>query len=148
MQTSAARQSFPQTPLIGVAVLLLVTIGLALYGGGTAAPETAEALRSRDLVFEDRADGAVTVREPTSAVAFAVFEPGTNGFIRAAMRGLARERMREAQGPEIPFRLVAWSDGRLTLDDPATGRRIDVKAFGPTQTEVFARLLNDERGTR
>ena len=32
----------------------------------------------------------------------------------------------------------------MTLDDPATGRRIDIKAFGPSQTEAFARLLTRE----
>lgn len=136
-------RAFPQGPLFGVAGLLVVAVAVAAVGGSPAiAPGTATA--QRDLIFEDRADGAVTVRDPGSAVPFAVFDPGTHGFVRAALRGLARERMREAQGPAIPFRLATWEDGRMTLDDPATGRRIDIKAFGPSQVAAFAPLLTRE----
>ncbi len=35
-------------------------------------------------------------------------------------------------GAETPFRLTRWSDGRLSLDDPATDRHVDLEAFGPT----------------
>ena len=69
-------------------------------------------------------------------------EPGTNSFIRATLRGLVRERRMGELGPQAPFRLAAWNDGRLTLEDMATGRIIDIVAFGPTQTEAFARLLS------
>ncbi len=41
----------------------------------------------------------------------------------------------------MPFRLSAWSDGRLTLEDPATGRAVDLEAFGPTNEATFVRLL-------
>jgi putative photosynthetic complex assembly protein len=127
--------------------LLAVTIGIALIGG-THPTQKARALQQRDLVFEDRADGAVTVRDAANPAALAVLDPGTNGFIRAALRGMARERMRDAHGPEIPFSLVAWDDGRLTLDDPATGRRIDIKAFGHTQAESFTRFLTAGSATQ
>ncbi len=147
MSVQATNRTFPQAPLVGVAALLMLTIGMA-FVGGTRAPDTATAVWQRELLFEDRADGAVTVRSPSDSVAFAVLEPGTNGFIRSALRGMARERMRDDQGPQIPFRLVAWNDGRLTLDDPATGRRIDLKAFGHTQAEAFANLLTDGRATQ
>lgn len=147
MPAQAANRTFPQAPLIGVAALLAMTIGMAFIGG-TRAPDRATVVSQRALIFEDRADGAVTVRDATATVPFAVLEPGTNGFIRSALRGMARERLRDAYGPETPFRLVSWNDGRLTLDDPATGRRIDIKAFGHTQAESFAHLLNDGRATR
>lgn len=147
MQARATDRTFPQLPLIGVAAVLVLALVLA-WIGTTPVQETATALRSQELIFEDRADGAVTVRVPGRAEPFAVLDPGTNGFARAALRGLARERWREEQGPEVPFRLVAWDDGRLTLDDPATGRRIDLKAFGPTQAEAFARLFVIEGGRR
>ena len=57
------------------------------------------------------------------------------------MRGLARERKRREIGPEPPFRLARAADGRLWLEDPSTGRRIDFIAFGPTNAQAFARLL-------
>jgi putative photosynthetic complex assembly protein len=71
----------------------------------------------------------------------AVLDPGTNGFVRGVLRGLARERRRQGLGSEIPFHLAQRADGRLTLVDPATERVIDLKAFGPTNTQAFARLL-------
>jgi putative photosynthetic complex assembly protein len=57
------------------------------------------------------------------------------------MRGLARERRRQGVGADIPFQLIGRSDGRLTLVDPGTGRRVDLESFGPTNAAVFARLM-------
>jgi hypothetical protein len=37
--------------------------------------------------------------------------------------------------------LSAWTDGALSLEDRATGRTLDLRAFGQTQVEAFARLL-------
>jgi len=147
MQTRAAGTAFPRIPVFGLGAVLLLAVALAAIGVSPA-PDTATAIRSQELIFEDRADGAVTVRVPGHTDPFAVLEPGTNGFARSALRGLARERWREDQGPEVPFRLTAWDDGRLTLDDPTTGRRLDLKAFGPTQAETFARLFVIEGGRR
>jgi putative photosynthetic complex assembly protein len=62
-------------------------------------------------------------------------------FVRGTVRALTRERRQEGEGREAPFRLSAWPNGQLTLDDSATGRRIDLTAFGHTQAETFARLL-------
>ena len=68
-------------------------------------------------------------------------QPGTENFIRGVMRGLARERRSHSLDRETPFRIARHSDGRLTLQDLATGRRIDLQAFGPTNVGSFERLL-------
>ena len=68
---------------------------------------------------------------------------GENGFFRGALRGLARERRRAGLGSEQPFQLIGRADGRLTLTDPATGQRIDLESFGPTNAAVFARFMTD-----
>ena len=68
-------------------------------------------------------------------------EPGTNGFIRATMRGLARERMRAGIGAEAPFKLTRWSNGTLSLLDETSGRRIDLDAFGPANAGAFAQFF-------
>jgi hypothetical protein len=36
--------------------------------------------------------------------------------------------------------LIGRTDGRLTLQDPSTGQRIDLESFGPTNAAVFASL--------
>ena len=135
---------FPRAPLI-VAVTM---VGLSLAGAiagrleATAAPaQTVAPLAARDLVFEDRADGAVVARAAGSLHEVEVFE-GENGFLRGTLRGLARTRKSEQIGrTEAPFRLARWPDGRLTLDDPATGRHVELLAFGATNAAVFAHLL-------
>ena len=76
-----------------------------------------------------------------------VVAPGTNGFLRGVLRGLARERKLERSAIEPPFRLTRWADGRLSLEDPATGRRIDdLEAFGPTN-DGGLRAAADREGT-
>lgn len=91
--------------------------------------------------FEDASDGSVVIRDAQNMQVLARFPVAEGGFVRGSIRALARERRQEGQGREAPFRLAAWSDGQLTLDDAATGRRIDLTAFGATNAGVFSRLL-------
>jgi putative photosynthetic complex assembly protein len=103
-----------------------------------AAPAAALAFRA-----EDQADGSVLLREAGSLRVVATIRPGEDGFIRGTLRGLAQARQREGLGPEEPFRLVRHPDGRLTLDDAATGRHVALQAFGPTNAAAFGRILEE-----
>jgi putative photosynthetic complex assembly protein len=102
----------------------------------------APAVESRDLHFVDRPDGAVLVYDgdhPGKPVY--VVPPGSDQFLRGVLRGLARERRSRGAGESVPFRLTQRMDGGLTLQDRATGRVIDLRAFGPTNEAAFAKLL-------
>ncbi|MGG5888767.1 photosynthetic complex assembly protein PuhC [Falsiroseomonas sp. HC035] len=101
------------------------------------------AVAQRDLHFTDRADGGVSITEAPSGRPVATLEPGEGGFVRGTVRGLVRERRREDIGSAIPFRLTAWQTGQLTLEDQATGRRLDLTGFGQTNSAAFARLLTN-----
>jgi putative photosynthetic complex assembly protein len=59
------------------------------------------------------------------------------------MRGLVGDRERQAgrEAPDVPFRIVSWADGRLSLQDPLTGRDLELEAFGITNEASFAALL-------
>ena len=105
-------------------------------------------MASRDLLFRDLPDGGVAVfdAKDTSAT-IEIVAPATNGFLRATMRGLARQRLRQDADKETPFRLTEWADGRLTLEDPTTGRRVEMEAFGITNEQVFADLLTAKAGS-
>jgi putative photosynthetic complex assembly protein len=147
MSHSHAQQPFPRAVLIGAALLVALAIALAgmarTTGIGATRLVTASAVvASRDLRFADRPDGSIAVTEAASGQTIAIVAPGTNGFVRGAMRGLARERKRQDIGAVPPFRLAEWSDGRMTLEDPATGRVIDLAAFGAVNAEAFARLMS------
>jgi putative photosynthetic complex assembly protein len=141
--------SFPRAPLLGAAGLVCLALAGATYGrlsGMGAAQPVSTAISARYLRFLDRADGAVMIydagpqvqREDVAPIETAT---GQNGFLRGTLRGFARTRRAEGVGADAPFLLTAWADGRLTLQDPSTGRRADLEAFGPANTAVFARLL-------
>jgi len=158
---SAPHAIRPALPLMAMGALVLLTLlsvtavrltgvggpaGQGDFSGAAARSDqsaAAPALRERLLRFEDRSDGGITIADARSGLAIDSVAPGTNGFLRSAMRGLVRERKRQGIGAEPPFRLVARADGRLLLEDPGTGRHIDLQSFGPTNAGVFARLLAD-----
>lgn len=93
----------------------------------------------RSLRFEDRPDGGIAVLDAVSQQEVARFQ-GEQGFLRGSLRALARERKLSGLGPEAPFRLLGHVDGRLTLLDAATGHRISLESFGPTNSAVFSQL--------
>ena len=140
--------SVPRGVLVSAAALLgfvLAATGAArLTGTGRDGTPAGTPVASRLLTFADRADGAIVVQDPAARKVVAIVEPGTNGFVRGTLRGLARERRQHAVGAEPPFRLTHWTDGRLSLDDTATGRRIDLEAFGPSNALAFARFFRSE----
>jgi len=97
---------------------------------------------SRNLRFIDRADGAVVIEDTDRGGTASVIEPGQQtGFIRGVMRGLARERRMRGIGDQPPFNLSLWRDGELSLTDSATGRSIELTAFGSANRASFLALL-------
>ncbi len=140
----AKPDAFNRLTLTAAAAIIAVTIAGAAameLSGGPAPQPTTTVVASRALHFADRQDGGITVTDAGDGHVVAVLAPGSNGFIRATMRTLAQRRINNDEGSDVPFKLTAWSDGRLTLDDPLTNRRIDLEAFGHTNEEAFADLL-------
>ncbi len=146
MSDPFADRPFPRGALVGAAALVAVALAAAaagrMTGIGTTQVPAAAAVEARDLRFEDRADGSVAVYDVHAARVVARFEAGSGNFVRGVLRGFARERRLQGAGREQPMRLTRWADGRLSLDDPVTGRHVDLEAFGPTNAGEFARLLH------
>jgi putative photosynthetic complex assembly protein len=135
-------------PILGAAVLLAATliavVGVRLAHAPPAAMEPqAAVIMQRDLRFVDLAGGAIDVIDVQHPERSQRLLPGTesDGFLRATVRALARERKRQGGDDVTPFRLSALADGRLVLEDLATGHRVDLEAFGHTNAGRFARLL-------
>ena len=141
---------FPRGALLGagtlVAMALVAAAAGSLTGFGTVALPASDPVASYALRFEDRADGSVAVYDAAGLREVDVIDPGTNGFVRGVLRGLARERKRQAIGQDLPFRLTRWADGRLSIEDPTTGQWVDLGAFGPTNSGAFARILDAAGG--
>lgn len=140
-------QTFPKLPLYSAGLLILAALllvaGVRATGEGEVRTPQTAVVAERLLHFVDGPDGSIGVRDARDEHLIETVAPGTNGFLRGTLRGLARERKREGIGPEIAFRLTGRSDGRLLLEDPATHRLVDLGSFGPTNAAVFARLLSD-----
>lgn len=145
MSDPSADHPFPPGALFGAGALIgltLLSVTVArLSGVGTMEMPVAAPVETRALRFEDRPDGAVAVYDARKRRVVKVLAPGTNNFVRGVLRGFARARMLAKVGPQPPFVLTRWADGRLSLADPATGRSVDLGAFGPTNVRAFARLL-------
>jgi putative photosynthetic complex assembly protein len=132
-------------PLVAAGALVVLSIvGVAAvrWSGMPISTPDAPVIAARVLQFTDRTDGGIDVTD-LSTRQLVETVTGQAGFIRGTLRGLARERRRSGIGPAEPFALVAHSDGRLTLIDPSTARRVDLESFGPTNEAEFIRMLPD-----
>ncbi len=133
----------PLAAMVSLVVIALVGAAVTAFNDGPASSSIeAELVASVDLLFEDRADGSVTVRDAGSGLVIDELDPGTSGFVRATLRTLAGARASYGAGPEAPFRVGRTETGRIFLIDPVSGREIDLRAFGPTNSDAFARYLD------
>jgi putative photosynthetic complex assembly protein len=153
MSTHSHADMLPKGTLItaGALVLFAFTITATMRIAHVPASASPVAMRyanhmvpvaSRNLRFIDRADGAVVIQDADKGDNASIIEPGQKtGFIRGVMRGLARERRMSGIGDQPPFNLSLWRDGELSLTDSATGRSIELTAFGSTNRASFLVLL-------
>jgi putative photosynthetic complex assembly protein len=128
-------------------VLITLTAAATARLTGTTVSDMkrpAAAIQVTELRFTDMSDGSVGVYPGAGDKPVEILTAGTAGFVRNVMRSMARERKQSGLGSEQPFRLVRWADGRLTIEDPTTGRHVDLGAFGAANTTAFARLMGRE----
>lgn len=135
----------PKPALYMAGALIVTVFALAVsarvFGVGAAREVPTTVLVERALRFQDAANHGITVIDAGSGKVAAELPPGSNGFLRGALRALTRERRKAGIGEEVAFRLVRYTDGRLVLHDPATSQHITITSFGPTQVESFDNLL-------
>lgn len=126
--------------LMGLLLLLvLLAVAWQRWAGPDISTPSGELLWERSLRFEDRPNGDIAVLDANTAAEVAQFS-GEQGFVRGVLRSLARERMRQGLGDGPAFVLSAHGSGRLVLRDPATGERIHLDSFGPSNAAAFAEL--------
>jgi putative photosynthetic complex assembly protein len=140
---SPVPDTFPKWVLWCVGSLLafsLIAVGLVRLTGNGPDQLTAAITAERSLRFEDQPDGGVSVIDGNTGQLLSVMR-GEQGFLRGTVRALARDRRSRQIGSELPFQLIARTDGRLALYDPLTDHRVDLESFGPDDAAVFARFL-------
>jgi putative photosynthetic complex assembly protein len=134
----------PRWTLVAMGMLVLASIAITGVArrtglGVTGVPDS-PTVAGVDLRFEDREDGSVLVSN-SDGKAIETIAVGADGFIRGSLRALARQRKQAGLPHDLPFRLERRENGRLSLSDPATGGRIELDAFGPSNSGAFARWL-------
>jgi putative photosynthetic complex assembly protein len=145
MRETQGQKPFPRAAVWGAAGIALLSVLAAAAGrlaniGTVHAPESAAAV-SRELTFVDRATGGVEVKDARTGETLEIILPGEGGFVRGVMRSFARERRLAGAVGETPVRLVRAENGRLWIIDDATGRRVELDAFGPQNIGAFGRYL-------
>ena len=147
VRTRAATGPAPALLMIGAGALMGFSMLAVLIGRsedvGLVALPAAKAVARLEFRAEDQVDGSIALRNAADRQIVAWIRPGEDGFLRGTLRGLAQARQRGGLGPEQPFSLTRFDDGRLALADEATGRQVPLEAFGSTNAGAFARLLPD-----
>jgi putative photosynthetic complex assembly protein len=123
----------------GLLAVLAAVAAVRLTGRGPQ-PQDAATASVRVLRFEDTPAGGIRVIDHASGAELDLMT-GEQGFLRGVLRSLMRERRRSELDLRAPLQLIARVDGRLTLVDPSTGRRIDLESFGPSNVAVFERWV-------
>ncbi|MCG6204813.1 phosphonate-binding protein [Rhodopseudomonas sp. HC1] len=145
MSEAAENFTVPKGALIGAAAIVLFAIGagatVRLTGYGHSHMTPPAVVESMDLTFEDSSNGLVNIYRANDHTLVRVIHPGESGFVRVAMRGLARERMVAGVGSEPPFVLARHSNGQYTLTDTATRKVLDLNAFGADNLRAFSQLM-------
>jgi putative photosynthetic complex assembly protein len=132
----------------GLVLFALVTVTASrMTGIGDVRMTLPAAVESRDLTFEDGKGGSVLVYDAASKKLIDTIAPGTNGFVRVVLRGLARERKLGDIGQEPPFRLTRYANGQMTLTDTSSNKKIDLVAFGSANAQAFTRLMSMKGAT-
>ena len=137
----------PIHPLVWVMVLMLAVWGAGAFladqkraafsGSGAGPPSVSERIVVRDL-----ANGAVGIFHAESGAAIARYESGQGAFVRTIFRSLVRDRRVQGVSAEPVFILYTLGAGDITVEDPSTNSRIQLKAFGEPNAEHFRQMLD------
>ena len=145
MSAVAADRMVPRGAILGAAALIGFSLVVAsvgrLTGIGAVREDHATAMQSQSFRFEDRPDGGIAVIAPETGAVIGVVPAGTDGFVRTVLRSFAFDRQRHGLGAGPAFTIARWSDGHSTIEDPATGRRVDLAAFGAANMQAFEHVV-------
>ncbi len=131
--------------LIGAAALILLTL-VSVGWIRLSEPVTERSARQMpqrvyELSFNDLGDDRLAVVDAGSDETLGIIEPGGEGLIRGALRGLNRTRDRRGLPVAAPYQLVVWDSGRVTLSDLETDRHVPLDAYSLSADGVLSTLV-------
>ncbi|WP_245566260.1 photosynthetic complex assembly protein PuhC [Stappia stellulata] len=138
--------AFPRLPLFGAVGLIAFVFAAVIFGQtteiGTVRNVIGNPVDMRDIVFSERADGIILVADAASGTTIARLEPGKGGFAGGALPALKRIRLVEEAPQHLPYRVIRWDSGAVSVSDTATGERIYLNAFGSDIVAQFVGFLD------
>lgn len=142
---SARGSAFPRLPLFGAIGLVVFAMAATLFGQtteiGTVRNVIGTPLDMRDIVFLEHADGTVAVADASSGQVITRLTQADGGFARGALPAFKRMRLVEEADQGLPYRIIRWDSGAVSVSDTATGERIYLNAFGPDIVAQFEGFL-------
>lgn len=147
---------FPKPALIGAALLIGINlIGVGAYRLTIAADQdvvrsasvSAEPLLVRELHFVLEADGQISVHDARDGRHLDTLR-ADDGFIKVVLQSMSFDRAKRQVTAAQTYRLTRWNNGKLSFEDPATGVRMNLAAFGADAMRVFARFLPNDEGAK
>lgn len=141
---------FPPWVLKTTGVIILLAIVFAAVarftGFGDQGVATAPVVEAREIRFTQTETNAIRVADAKTGQLIETIEPDSDQFLRGALRSLKRERAKFEEAAGQAYRVTRRTDGQVTLEDPATGQIIDLRAYGPTNVAAVARFLDTQAG--
>ncbi|MEM1439105.1 MAG: photosynthetic complex assembly protein PuhC [Pseudomonadota bacterium] len=136
----------PTVPLLLAGGLVLITLLGVVWQQAVINPAAGIAVEpavvaEQMLQFVDEPDGSVRVVAMPSGDVLDVVEPGAGNFLRGTLRGMVRERRLSDASMSAGFVVRRYVDGAVVVVDLATGRSIDLRAFGPVSAGELTRYL-------
>jgi putative photosynthetic complex assembly protein len=130
--------------LIGAVVI--TSTGMAAFSSMTGNKAQLAGLgdvtEARDLRI-DTASGNLKFIDGDTGQLVATLPTLNEGFVQVTMRNLDRLRSTAGRPVDAPYRLQRHAGGQVVLLDPETGTTVSLNAFGPTNAQAFAQLLQE-----
>ncbi|MEZ5790953.1 MAG: photosynthetic complex assembly protein PuhC [Nitratireductor sp.] len=137
---------FPIIPFYAVLGFLAVSVAATVFGTVTGIGKLEDPFGKpqaiRDIVISGGMDLPVQVLDAHSGKTIASYPVGEGGFVRGSLRALSRMRFVAKTDESVPYRLIRWENGAISLSDTASGERLLLNAFGPDNAAAFAELLD------
>ena len=144
-KNTRSKSRFPRMPLamgLGLIGFTFVAIVFGMKTGiGTMINVYGQPAAIRDIIITGAHDTEINITDAQSGELIRHFAPTEGGFVRGSLRALSRMRLVAEQPETLPYRLIRWENGSVSLSDTATGERLYLNAFGPDNAAAYAELL-------
>lgn len=144
--------AFPRRILLAAMGLIVFATGAIVFGQttgiGVLRQKSGTPAAIRDVTIFRSAGDEVIVTDARTGNQIAAYTKNTGGFVRGSLRAFERMRMVANVSETVPYRIIKWQSGSVSLSDTATGERIYLDAFGKDNAAAFERLLGQEEGLR